>query len=314
MLKNNRINKKTSNPGRTLSKPLGRGLDSLFGVNDFIETTDKSSELRIWNIALHKITHGTTQPRKVFEKTKLQELANSIQQQGILQPIIVKRAGDSNFKILAGERRWRASQMAGLKTIPAIIKEDKEMDEKSSLELALIENIQRENLNPIEEALAYYELLSKHKMTQEDISQKVGKDRSTITNALRLLKLDTEVQKLISEGKISTGHAKVLLGMNSVQQQRRLAHQVVKKQLSVHKLTDIKRNLGKKPHINSKPMKKTKDLTRNVIYKLAEDLQKSLGTKVQITHHKEGKGQITIQYYSNEQLTAISEKLSLIKT
>ncbi len=313
MLNTNKIGKKANRSRKALSKPLGRGLDSLFEANVFIEPTDKNVDLRIWNIALHKIVPGTTQPRKVFEKAKLQELANSIQQQGILQPVIVKRADSSTFKILAGERRWRASQMAGLKTIPAIIKEGTEIDEKSGLELALIENIQREDLNPIEEALAYYELLSKHKMTQEDISQKVGKDRTTITNALRLLKLDKEVQKLISEGKISSGHAKVLLGISNTKRQKQLAHQVVKKQLSVHRLAEIKKNLDRTSHANLKSSKKIASLTRNIIHKMAEDLQKSLGTKVQVIHHKDGKGQIIIQYYSNEQLTAISEKLSSVK-
>ena len=310
MLNTNKTsNKKNNKSRRTLSSPLGRGLESLFEVNDVIMPREQNSNLRIWNVALHKIVAGTTQPRKVFEKTKLQELANSIKQQGVLQPIIIKRAGAA-FKILAGERRWRASQIAGLKTIPAIIKE---VDEKSGLELALIENIQREDLNPIEEALAYYELSSKYKMTQEDISQKVGKDRTSIANALRLLKLNTEVQKLISEGKISSGHAKVLLSVNNVNLQKRLAHQVVKKQLSVHKLAEVTRNLEKNPGVGSKSSKKTKNLTISIIHKMAESLQKSLGTKVQIIHHKDGKGQITIHYYSNEQLTAISEKLSLIK-
>ena len=306
----NKVNKRVGK-GKILSKPLGRGLDSLFEANDFIMPTDQSTDLRIWNIGVHKIAPGKMQPRKVFEKEKLQELASSIQQQGVLQPIIVKRAG-SVFQVLAGERRWRASQIAGLKTIPAIIKEDKEIDEKSSLELALIENIQREDLNPIEEALAYDELSSKHKMTQEDISQRVGKDRATIANALRLLKLNEDVRKLISEGQISTGHAKVLLGINNTKLQRRLAHQVVKKQLSVHRLAEIKRNLEKKSR-TSKSSKKTKSLTINIIHKMAEDLQKSLGTKVQIVHHKDGGGQIAVYYYSNEQLTAISEKLSLVK-
>ena len=293
MLNTNKVSKKNKSR-KIFSKPLGRGLDSLFEANDFMIATDQNSALRIWNIAIHKIVPGTTQPRRVFEKTKLQELANSIQQQGILQPIIVKRVDGSTFKILAGERRWRASQIAGLKTIPAIIKEDKEIDEKSGLELALIENIQRENLNPIEEASAYYELLSKHKMSQEDISQKVGKDRTTIANALRLLKLSEEVQKLVSEGKISSGHAKVLLSIDNIKQQKQLAHQVVKKQLSVHKLAEIKRNLRKKSYLNPKSPKKTTNLTINIIHKMAESLQKSLGTKVQIIHHKDGKGQITI--------------------
>ena len=308
----NKVNKKTGGKsGKIFSKPLGRGLDSLFEANDFIMPTDQGTDLRIWNIATHKIAPSKTQPRKTFEKKKLQELASSIKQQGVLQPIIVKRAG-SVFQILAGERRWRASQIAGLKTIPAIIKENKEIDEKLSLELALIENIQREDLNPIEEALAYNELSSKHKMTQEDISQKVGKERATIANALRLLKLNEEVRKLISEGKISSGHAKVLLGINDMNVQKRLANQVVKKQLSVHKLAEIKKNLERKSDMSKSP-KKAKNLAINIVHKIAGDLQKSLGTKVQIVHHKDGKGEITIHYYSNEQLTAISEKLLLVK-
>ena len=314
---------------KTSLKPLGRGLESLFGT-DHLQTNlmqdhlKTKENLHLRNIPIHKITPGTTQPRKSFAKEKLQELADSIKQQGVLQPVIVKKVTKSNtvpsgrtphFEILAGERRWRACQMAGLKTIPAIIKEEV-MNKQSRLEMALIENIQRENLNPIEEASAYYELLSKYRMTQEQISKKVGKDRATIANTLRLLKLNSQIQKLISDGKISIGHAKVLLGVNNSRLQKQLANQVCKQQLSVHKLEQMKQKLEKSalhPKASDDLLsQKASALAEKMILKMAEDLQNSLGTKVQINSYKKGKGQITIHYYSNEHLTAISEQLKLV--
>lgn len=343
MLNTNKTSSK-SKAGRSQSpskkpplKPLGRGLESLFGNHihhiqaqrghpeqGHLKTKEKP-HLRIWNIAIHKITPGATQPRKFFEKEKLQELADSIKQQGVLQPVIVKKITNSHtgssdsktpyFEILAGERRWRASQMAGLKTIPAIIKE-KTINEQSKIEMALIENIQRENLNPIEEASAYYKLLSKHRMTQEQISKKVGKDRATIANTLRLLKLSPQIQKLISDGKISIGHAKVLLSVNNLRLQKKLASQVCKQELSVHKLAQIKQKLERsalKSKTSSRlSSQKANTLAEKAILKMAEDLQKSLRTKVQISSYKKGKGQITIHYYSNDQLTAISNQLKLV--
>ena len=302
MLEPNRLSKKTKSKKR-FQQPLGRGLESLLGESP----TNIQPEARIWNIALYKITPKSTQPRKIFEKDKLRQLALSIKQQGILQPIIVRRTSDSKFEVLAGERRWRASQMAGLKTIPAIVKDVDE--EAHSLELALIENIQRENLNPIEEARAYQQLLLKYKLTQEQISQKVGKDRATIANALRLLKLDPQVQKLISERELSAGHAKLLLTVSSASRQRKLARQVIQQKLSVRKLESIKSHT---PTPSGKKSKASHSLKDKLILKIAEGLQKKLGTKVKIEDQK-GKGKISIYYYSNEQLTALSEGFKHVK-
>lgn len=295
---------KTSKKVKHKHTPLGRGLESLLGENS---TYMPSGGTRIWNIPLHKIRPKTMQPRKIFEKDKLKELAHSIKQQGILQPILVNKVNDSHFEILAGERRWRACQIAGLKNIPAIVKE---IGHKThSLELALIENIQRENLNPIEEANAYHQLLVKHKLTQEQISKKVSRDRATIANALRLLKLDPQIQKWISDKTLSTGHAKLLLSINNLSQQRQLARQTIKQNLSVRKLEEIKSHL-KNPNGLSKKSK-PQSLAEKMILKMAEDLQKKLGTKVKIENQK-GKGKMIIYYYSNEQLTALSEGLKHI--
>lgn len=287
---------------KDLKKPLGRGLESLLGE----KSTSIKPEARIWNIALHKMAPSRLQPRKIFEKSKLLELANSIKQHGVLQPITVKKVKDSMYEILAGERRWRASQMAGLRTIPAIVKK---VDQDSrSLEIALIENIQRENLNPMEEAHAYNQLLSKHKLTQEQISKKVGKDRATIANTLRLLKLDPQVQEWVGQGDISTGHAKLLLGVKKASQQKKLGRQVITQNLSVRQLEQLKAKLAK-PAILSQKSKADDRLATKLILRMAEDLQKKLGTKVQIEGQK-GRGRMTIHYYSNEQLTELFEKLT----
>ena len=288
---------------RSLGKKLGglgKGLESLLGEG--ITTVTKPDENRIWHVAMYKIIPGLNQPRKFFDKSKLKELASSIKKQGVLQPITVKKTGDL-FEILAGERRWRASQLAGLKTIPAIVKE---VDERASLEMALIENIQRENLNPMEESTAYHHLLSKYKLTQEQIAERVGKDRVTVANMLRLLKLEPQLQKWISQGLLSLGHAKVLLSVKDTHRQKILARQVIEQQLSVRQLEECRA----KPKTKKNGRKQS--LAEKMTLKIAEDLQKKLGTKVQIDHKKGGKGKMTIYYYSNEQLTALSKHLYLI--
>ena len=305
MLNINKNKSKVASSKKKLHKPLGRGLGSLLGESSVAlptTTSQNKDQSRIWDIPVHKIKPGLSQPRKTFEKPKLQELAQSIKQQGIIQPITVKKINASNFEILTGERRWRACQMIGFKTIPAIIKD---ISEESALEIALIENIQRENLNPIEEANAYHQLLLRYNLTQEQISKKVGKDRATVSNTLRLLKLDSQIQKWIAEGKLSTGHAKILLSINDAKRQKKLVHQVISKHLTVHQLAGMKQNMGK-----SKPQtKQANNLETKALLKLEKDLQKSLGTKVEIKSHQKEKGLISIYYYSNEQLSAISEKL-----
>ena len=254
---------------------------------------------RIWSLAIDKIFPNKKQPRKDFEKEPLQELAQSIKEQGLLQPITVRKKGE-NFEIIAGERRWRACQLAGLHSVPTIIKE---VSDQKSMELALIENIQRENLNPVEEALAYQLLIDEHELSQQDLAQKVGKNRSTITNSLRVLTLPKEVRDTLRTGELSLGHAKVLLGIADPKLQIRLAKKTIQKKLSVRALEkEIKKSSSQDSQLGEL------NVSERLVQGLASDLQKALGTKVNIVY-KAGKGRLEISYYSDEDLTRICEKI-----
>ena len=258
---------------------------------------------KVLDMPVEKLVRNKKQPRKTFEKENLQELANSIKEKGVLQPVIVRPSG-TQYEIIAGERRWRASQLAGLKTVPAIVKEVSTQD---SLELALIENIQRQDLNPIEEAEAYKQLIDNYNLTQQDLATKMGKERVTIANNLRLLNLTSEVRELIRDNQISIGQAKVLLTVNESDKQNKLAKLVVKQKLTVKKLEKLIKNglNGEAPQLNGMD-----DL--NVSEKLAKglalELQKITGTKVKIDY-KAGKGKIMIQYYSDQELTQFVENM-----
>lgn len=203
-------------------KALGRGLNALF-------TQGSTPSHDLMELDIDRIDPAEGQPRSFFKESALEELAQSIRHNGIIQPLVVRRSGD-RFQIIAGERRWRAAQTAGLHTVPCIVKE---VSDENTLELSLIENIQREELNPIEEANAYRKLLERGGLTQEDVSQRVGKTRSTITNALRLLKLPAEIQKLVENDELSMGHARALLSIDSVEQQISIAREIIDKNLSV---------------------------------------------------------------------------------
>src|ERR1051325_7823651 len=203
-------------------KALGRGLSALF-------TQVNPLEHDLIELDIDQLDPTDIQPRKIFNENKLNELAQSIKTNGIIQPIIARRHGE-RFQIIAGERRWRAAQIAGLRRVPCVVKE---ITEENVLELSLIENIQREELNPIEEANAYKKLLERLNVTQEEVARRVGKDRSSIANSLRLLRLPQEVQKMVEEDKLSMGHARALIPIESVEQQRSLALEIVSKTLSV---------------------------------------------------------------------------------
>ena len=203
-------------------KALGRGLNALFTQVSLLEHD-------LMELDIDRIDPAEVQPRGVFREDKLEELALSIRHNGIIQPLVVRRNGE-RFQLIAGERRWRAAQKAGLQRVPCIVKE---VSEDYILELSLIENIQREELNPIEEANAYKNLLEKRNLTQEEVAQRVGKDRSSITNALRLLKLPLEVQKLVEEGKLSMGHARALLSVDSAEQKVLFSREITNRALSV---------------------------------------------------------------------------------
>lgn len=268
---------------------LGRGLRSLIPQMDEI-SGDKQG---VSHIQLNLITANPFQPRKEFDEEKLQQLADSIKQHGVLEPIIVRRY-NGGYQIVAGERRWRACSLAGLESIPAIVKD---LTDKEMTEIALIENLQREDLNAIEEAEGYRLLLEEFNLTQEEVAEAVGKKRSSITNALRLLNLDQQVKSLVSSGQLSKGHAKVLLSIEDVAERQHLAKRVIKEEISVRQLEKIIKGKSKKP----KPTKREQNPEVKV---LQEELQRVLGTKVRLDYHQ-GKGKIEIEYYSDEELERI---------
>jgi ParB family transcriptional regulator, chromosome partitioning protein len=275
---------------------LGKGLGALIPDLSSLDDTEKKA-LGIIEIDLDKIVPNEYQPRKVFSDDKLQELAASIKEQGVIQPIIVQRSA-SGFQLIAGERRWRASRLAGLKTIPALVKE---ATKRELLEMALIENIQREDLNPLEAAEAYKRLQEEFKLTQEELAKRVGKERSTITNFLRLLGLPKEVKHDLATGAMSMGHAKALLSLERVRDQIQVATLIVRKGLSVRESEALASRL-------KNPPKENKARQHQELKAVEDKLRKSLGTKVSITSKSKG-GKIVIEYYSSEELDRILEKI-----
>lgn len=283
---------------------LGKGLDSLIpeGKTIIKEKEEKSGEQIV---KISKIEPNREQPRKNFAEKELQELAESIKQFGVLQPLLVKKNGEY-YEIIAGERRWRAAKLAGLKEVPVIIRE---YTEKEIVEIALIENIQRENLNPIEEALAYSRLMTEFSMKQEELAERVSKNRSTISNAMRLLKLGSKVQDMLIEGKISAGHARALIDIENNEVQYEIAVKIFEEQLSVRDVEKLVRQLKNPKKVVEKPV-----IEHDFVYKdLEEKMISVMGTKVNINQKKNGRGKIEIEYYSNEELEHIFDLLMSIK-
>ena len=264
-----------------------------------------NTEGKVWQVAIDKLSSGEFQPRQHFEKSSLQELSQSIKENGILQPIIARKVAGGRLEIVAGERRWRAAQAAGLHEVPVLIKN---FNDQETLELAIIENIQREDLNPIEEAEGYSRLVTEFKMTQQQVADKVGRERATIANTLRLLSLPTEAKNYITDGLLSVGHAKVLLSMNDPKKQIELAKKVIQAKLSVRKL--------EKMIVEAQTIRPAHDATANIeqnvtqrlIAGLSDELQKILGTKVNI-EYSNSKGKISVQFYSDDELTQIVDRL-----
>lgn len=255
---------------------------------------------RVWSIAIEKVFPNKSQPRKDFNKEPLEELAQSIRSQGVIQPITVRRK-DEGYEIIAGERRWRASQIAGLQEVPVIIKN---VSDQKVMELALIENLQREDLNPLEEAMGFQQLIEDYEITQADLAAKVGKSRSSITNSLRILSLPIEVRQMLREGTLSIGHAKVLLSIQDPGQQNALAKKTVARQWSVRTLEKELKSGGSGAHENFEKL----DVREKLAKQLVEQVQKSLGTKVGL-RYKNGKGRIEIHFYSDEELSSHCERL-----
>lgn len=269
------------------------------------EKVDKSvdNSNKVLQLPLSKVEPREKQPRMVFDEEALSELAESIRQHGVLQPILVCEKGD-HYEIVAGERRWRAAKQAGLTKIPAILGK---FDEKQINELALIENIQREDLNPIEEALAYKQLIDEYGLKQDELARRIAKSRTAVTNSLRLLKLDERVQALVMEGSLSEGHARTLLAVGDKKKQYELAQEILEKTLSVRETERLIRRVVTPPQEKKEAPVLYRDQT--AYDELVLSLRRSLGTKVAIRRTEQEKGQLVIDYYSVEELERIAALL-----
>lgn len=277
---------------------LGKGLGAL--IPEELEIKEEQSNDKMI-ISINLIRSNENQPRKAFDDEKIAELAESIKHHGIVQPIILKKDKE-DYIIVAGERRWRAAKLLGLKEVPAVVMD---LTDKQVLEIALIENIQRENLNPIEEAIAYKQLLNEFNLTQEELSKRIGKSRVSITNTMRLMNLNINVQQYIIDGVISEGHGRVLLGVSDENLQYEIAQKAIDEKLSVRELESIVKSLNKEKN----DIVKQREL--NPYYKdITNRLQDYFGTKVNISS-KNNKGKIQIEYYSEEDLQRILEIINL---
>lgn len=283
------------------NKGLGKGLGSLLGEMADIgvrtkENPKEEAKTAETLVKTRLVEPNREQPRKAFDDAELQELAESIRVHGVIQPLIVTKDGE-HFRIVAGERRWRAAKIAGLKEIPVIIRE---YSEQTMQEVALIENIQRKDLNPIEEAEAFQKLIEDYALTQEELAERVSKSRTAITNAVRLLKLPKKVREMLQAGTLSVGHAKVLLGLSEEKDQNALAERVLAENLSVRETEKAVKA------INRGPRKEKAPLRNSVAYEETEDnLQKILGTKVVIKRKSDNAGRIEIDFYSLEDIERI---------
>ncbi|MGA8810285.1 MAG: ParB/RepB/Spo0J family partition protein [Thermoanaerobaculia bacterium] len=279
-------------------KVLGRGLGALIPQRQEAPAESHATQ-GLAEIPISQIQPNPFQPRKTFNEASIDELARSVREHGIVQPLVVTRAGDK-YKLIAGERRFRAAQKAGLATVPVLIKEM--MAEGDALQIALIENIQREDLNPIEEAMAYHQLHDDFQLTQEEISRRVGKERSTVANFLRLLKLPDPVKKLLASGQLSMGHARALLAIESPKKQEQLADRVVRKNLNVRQTEMLASE-------SSPKTAEKKEKEKDVFTRDAEDkLQRTLRTKVEIDRRRRG-GVIHIRYGSEDELIRVVDEL-----
>lgn len=294
------------------SKGLGKGLGNLIRESEEDENVvvkEVVKEVVVkepgeMKVRLSQIEPNREQPRKVFDEDALIELSESIKQYGVLQPLLVQKK-DKYYEIIAGERRWRAAKLAGVKEVPVIIKD---YSTQEVMEIALIENIQREDLNPIEEAQAYQRLIKDYRLKQDEVAEKVSKSRAAITNSLRLLKLDERVQEMVMEGKLSNGHARAIIGIEDGDQQYQVARKIFDEQMSVRETEKLMKNLNR-------PEKPEKQKPQNdFVYRdIEEKMNKIMGTKVVIKNREHDKGKIEIEYYSQAELERIYDLLKQIK-
>ena len=296
-----------------LKRGLGKGLDSLIPTNVMMESEVKHATVSTASSAeeekdgtlmvkLSKVEPNREQPRKNFDEDSLQELAESLKQFGMLQPILVQNRGDY-YEIIAGERRWRAAKIAGLKEVPVIVRE---LTDQEIVEISLIENIQREDLNPIEEAQAYKRLLTEFHLKQDEVAERVSKSRTAVTNSMRLLKLCDEVQKMVVDDMISTGHARALISIEDPEEQYLIAQKIFDEKLSV-------REVEKRVKDQHKPPKQPKEenKTLQAIYQeISERLKQSLSTKVSVSAKQNGAGKIEIEFYNHEDLERLLERIT----
>ena len=283
-----------------MKKSLGRGYDSLFsptsqGIGDLLSENETAVKMKI-----SQIEPDPDQPRKIFEQEQLQELADSIAEHGVIQPIIVVSGENGYYRIIAGERRWRAAKIAGLSEIPVIVRD---YSDAQAAEISLIENLQREDLNPIEEAMGYKSLIDRFGLTQDKISERVGKSRSNVANMLRLLNLDPELQAYVRGGKLSTGHARALLAITDREKRLEAANRIINEGLTVRQVEELTRS-APKPEKNAVARKKQSEYPD-----IEKDLSEKFGTKVKIKGGSKGK--IELEFYSMEDLIRIIDILNI---
>lgn len=296
-----------------LKRGLGKGLDSLIPTNLMMESEVKHATVSTASSAeeekdgtlmvkLSKVEPNREQPRKNFDEDSLQELAESLKQFGMLQPILVQNRGDY-YEIIAGERRWRAAKIAGLKEVPVIVRE---LTDQEIVEISLIENIQREDLNPIEEAQAYKRLLTEFHLKQDEVAERVSKSRTAVTNSMRLLKLCDEVQKMVVDDMISTGHARALISIEDPEEQYLIAQKIFDEKLSVREVEKLVKDLHKPP----KPPKEENKTLQAIYQEISERLKQSLSTKVSVSAKQNGAGKIEIEFYNHEDLERLLERIT----
>ena len=298
-----------------VSRGLGKGLDSLIPMGsvssekkaDSKEENKESKDSKATEtvVKITQVEPNREQPRKNFDEDALQELADSIKQFGLLQPILVQDR-KTHYEIIAGERRWRAAKLAGLKEVPVIIRD---YTDQEIVEISLIENIQREDLNPIEEAQAYKRLLTVFNLKQDEVAERVSKSRTAVTNSMRLLKLCDEVQQMIIDDMLSTGHARALISIEDPEQQYMIAQKIFDEKLSVREVEKLVKDLNKPEKPKKESNKEDKSL--DIIYEAIEEkLKQSLGTKVEISSKGNGAGKLEIEFYNHDDLDRIIELLS----
>lgn len=302
-------------------KGLGKGLDAMIpdkGIDKKtkVETKTVVKEVikevvkEVETVDINKIEPNTNQPRKMFNEDAIHELAESIKQHGLIEPLIVQKAKKGFYTIIAGERRWRAARIAGIKEIPVVIKD---YTEQQVMEIALIENIQREDLNAIEEAEAYNRLIEEYHLKQDEVAERVSKSRVAITNSLRLLKLDERVRNMVIEDKIKSGHARALLAINDGEKQYQVAVQVFDNKLSVRETEKLVKKILNDQLKPEKKMTEQEEQNQLVYKNFEEKLKSVMGTKVNISHKGKGKGKIEIEYYSPDEFDRIVEMIMEIK-